>query len=314
MGLAWEEGARGRAWRDLFKGHGSGEMGEDDYPELVESWSTGQGDVKVVRVPVNGMIMLDQDAWYSGNAVEALRAIRRATRDEEVSGLLLEVDSGGGGITDSDIIYKALKNFKAADEKRVIVACMGSTAASGAYYISLAADKIIAHPTTLTGSIGVIMQSYNVKELAAKLGVSDVTIKSGANKDLLNPFQEVKPEQQALLQKVVTSMHGRFVSLVAENRALPLEVVAPLADGRVFVASEALEHKLIDGIGYFEDARRELANLLEVEDVKVFRYEEQMGLFDLFTRKPTFGLDAGLGKVLLEALEGRRQLMYRWSW
>jgi len=294
--------------------HGKAEadVGEDEAPYMVETWSSGNGDVKVVRIPIAGMIMLGNDSWYSGNANSALRSIRRATHDPEVEGLILEINSGGGGITDSDIIYKAVLDFKAAQKGRVVVSIMGDVAASGAYYIALASDYILAHPTTLTGSIGVIMQSYNFKELAAKLGVQDVTIKSGANKDMLNPFQEVKPEQKEMLQKVIGSMYDRFVTLVAENRKLPRETVLPLADGRVFVADEAVRLKLIDGIGYGEDAQKKIAELLETDAVKVYRYDEQVTLMDLFAR-PGIGLNFNLSRFMQENLRGPR-LMFNWSW
>ena len=288
------------------------DVGEDEAPYMVETWSAGNGDAKVVRIPISGLIMLGNDSWYTGNANTALRSIRRATHDPEVEGLILEVNSGGGGITDSDIIYKAVLDFKAAQKGRVVVTIMGDVAASGAYFIALASDCILAHPTTLTGSIGVIMQSYNFKELAAKLGVQDVTIKSGANKDMLNPFQEVKPEQREMLQKVITAMYDRFVTLVAENRKLPKETVLPLADGRVFVADEAVRLKLNDGIGYGEDAQKKIAELLETDAVKVYRYDEQVTLMDFFSR-PGIGLNFNLSRFMQENVKGPR-LMFNWSW
>ncbi len=302
----------GNCWSGWKKG--GHETGEDENPFMHEIWSMGSGNLKVVRIPVNGMITLGEESWYSGNANSVLRSIRRATHDEDVKGLLLEVNSGGGGITDSDIIYKALQEFKAHQKGRVIVTLMGDVAASGAYYIALASDKILAHPTSLTGSIGVIMQTYNVKELAEKLGVRDVTIKSGANKDMLNPFREVKPEQEELLQRVIAAMHERFITLVAENRKLAKERVAELADGRIFVAQEALERSLIDGIGYQADAHRKLAELLEVDSVKVYRYDEQMTLMDIFMRRPGIGFNTWLQRALGEAMSGEGRLMYRWSW
>ncbi len=308
LGLSGGPGSGG-----FFKHGGFGrEAGEDEYPDMVETWSAGDGDVKVVRIPVTGMIMLGGNDWYAGNATTVLRSIRRATHDSEVAGLILEIDSGGGGITDSDIIYKALLDFKAAREGRAVVTLMGDIAASGAYYIALASDCILAHPTTLTGSIGVIMQSYNFKALAEKLGVRDVTIKSGANKDMLNPFQDVKPEQQELLQQVIGAMHERFVSLVAENRRLPKETVATLADGRVFLADDALRNKLIDGIGYSADAQRKIAELLGTDAVIVYRYDEHVTLMDLFSR-PGLGVSLDLNRLLREGEKDAR-LMFRWSW
>ncbi len=292
--------------------HADTGMGEDEAPYMVETWSSGRGDVKVVRIPVSGMILLGDTAWYMGNANTALRSIRRATHDPEVEGLILEIDSGGGGITDSDIMYKAVKDFKAAKKGRVVVSLMGDVAASGAYYIALASDHILAHPTTLTGSIGVIVQSYNFKELAAKLGVQDVTIKSGANKDFLNPFQDVKPEQKEILQKVISAMHERFVSLIVENRKLPKEVVTPLADGRVFIAEEAVRLRLIDGIGYSADAQAKIADLLDADGVKVYKYEEQVTLMDLFSR-PGIGLNFDVSRFMREGAKDAR-LMFKWTW
>ena len=285
--------------------------GEDEVPQLKEIWSYGTGDMKVVRIPLQGMIMLSEDNWKSGNANMVLRSIRRATHDPDVKGLILEVDSGGGGITDSDIIYNELKKFKALDDERIIVTIMGDIAASGAYYIAIISDFIMAHPTTLTGSIGVIMQSYNFKELAQKIGVKDVTIKSGANKDLLNPFIEVNPEHRELMQKLISAMHERFITLVAENREMTKEAVAPLADGRVFLADEAVKNGLIDGIGYDDDARAKMAELLNVESIKVFKYEEELGFFDMLSR-PGFGVNFDLKRLLQENVrEGR--LQYHWT-
>ncbi|MEI6647849.1 MAG: signal peptide peptidase SppA [bacterium] len=285
--------------------------GEDEAPQMKETWSYGTGEVKVVRIPLQGMITLSEDNWKSGNANMVLRSIRRATHDPDVKGLILEVDSGGGGITDSDIIYNELKKFKAMDDERIIVTIMGDIAASGAYYIAITSDYIMAHPTTLTGSIGVIMQSYNFKELAQKIGVKDVTIKSGANKDLLNPFVDVNPEHRELMQKLISAMHDRFITLVAENREMPKDVVAPLADGRVFLASEAVKNGLIDGIGYDDDARAKMAELLNVESIKVFKYEEELGFFDMFLR-PGFGVNFDLKRLLQENVrEGR--LQYHWT-
>jgi protease-4 len=186
----------------------------------------------------------------------------------------------------------------------VVVAQFGDVAASGAYYVALAADRIVAHPTTLTGSIGVIMQSYNIRDLAAKLGITDVTIKSGANKDLLNPFGELTNEQRAMLQGVVDALQDRFVALTAERRNLDESVVRAIADGRVFLAAEALKHGLIDQVGYAENVDVLTASLLETNTVRVIRYEEPRGLMDLFLSQPGRGfnlqnlIDGGEARLL----------------
>ena len=296
-----------------FHGKGVSGMGEDECPHMLEKWSSGSGTTRVVRVPVTGMIMLTPSSWGGGrNAVTALRSIRRATHDATVKALILEVNSGGGGITASDIIYKALLDFKAAQPERKIVVVMGDMAASGAYYISLPADYILAHPTTVTGSIGVIMQTYNFKELAAKIGVTDVTIKSGKNKDFFNPVQDVNPEQMAIMQSVIVSMHDRFVSLIVENRKLSKEVVGKLADGRVYLADEAVKNGLIDGIGYYQDAEKKVAELLGADEgIKVLRYQDQITLSDILG-----GGGPGIGMNLERLLQGQHNgsgLMYLWK-
>ena len=285
--------------------------GVDECPNLVEVWSSGTGEVKVARILVRGLILLDTPGLFSegGTASAALRAIKRATVDPDVRGIILDVDSGGGGITASDILYQSLLDFKRKGEGRVVVAQFGDVAASGAYYIALAADKIVAHPTTLTGSIGVIMQSYNIRDLAAKLGITDVTIKSGANKDLLNPFGELTQEQRTMLQGVVDALHDRFVTLTAERRKLDEPVVRAIADGRVFLAPEALKHGLIDQVGYAEDVDVLAASLLRTNAVRVIRYEEPLGLFDLFLRKPNMGFNLQNLQNLIEGSETR--LLYK---
>ena len=300
----------GRHGSTLTASSKSMEGGEDEIPVLNEVWSGGSGETKVVRIPLSGVIFLGENSWMGDTtpSLAALRAIKRATHDSEVEGIILEIDSGGGGITASDIIYKALLDFRQARKGRVVVTIMGDVAASGAYYISLASDLILAHPTTITGSIGVIMESYNIEELAKKIGVKDVTFKSGANKDLMNPFHEVSPEQRALLQAVVDSLYKRFVHLVAESRKIPEDEVRKIADGRIFTADDAVELKLIDGIGYSGDAEKEMAKLLNTSGLKIYRYEEENSFFDLLRMRRGFGANVS---SFLEPHESR--LMYRWS-
>lgn len=286
----------------------TGKYGEDEMPDLVETWSSGTGTVKVVTIPIKGVIMMDSKSVFgSGNALAAYRAIQRATLDPKVKGILLQVDSPGGGVTASDLIYQSLQNFKSLDPERKVVTLMGDLAASGGYYVSLASDRIIAQPTTTMGSIGVIIQSMNFKNLAEKIGVHDVTIKSGANKDFLNPFRDESPEQRKILQVIVDDMYDRFITLVANNRKLDKEEVRPLADGRIFTAVQAKKAHLVDSIGYFSDARKELANLLKVEDVKIYKYEEEMSLKDLF-KHSAVGARSEL-QQLLQTQETR--LMYQ---
>ncbi len=257
-------------------------MGRDEYPIMKEVWSCGAGDVKVIRIPIKGTIFLGEEQGMfgavHGPADIALMSIRRATRDPKVRAIILDIDSGGGGITASDILLKALLEFKQQDSGRKVVAVFGDVAASGAYYISLGADRILARPTTITGSIGVLIQALNVRELGDKIGVKGVTIKSGKFKDTLNPFGEMSNEQLAILQGIVDSMLDRFVGLVVRHRAMSDQQVRQIADGRVFLAEEAVELGLVDGRGYWQDAMREAASLLNVSQIKVYRYDEEFSL------------------------------------
>ncbi len=291
-------------------GNRSALFGVDEFPKFDEVWSCGQGSNKVIRIPITGMITLRKKSSVfssSSSASTALRAIRRATHDKDVLALILDIDSGGGGITASDIIYNALLNFKKQNPKRKIIALYGDVAASGAYYISLAADHIIARPTSITGSIGVIVPSVNFFDLATKYGVKDTTVKSGANKDMLNPLAEPSEKQKQIMQSVVNDLYEHFVSLVAKNRKLSEEKVHELADGRIFTAKDALRLKLIDEIGYWDAAMTRTEEMLAVDHIIVYRYENEFSLKDLIkaTQK--------INPQSLLSLPHAPRIQYRWQ-
>jgi protease-4 len=253
----------------------------DEEPAFEEIWSYGHGETKVVRINLSGVIMRGQRErlfGYEPDMVESiLSQIRAATIDTAVKAILLEVDSPGGGVTPSDEIYAALKHFKQQDEDRVILVFVRDLGASGAYYAAMAGDYIMAEPTAIVGSIGVIMQTLNMKGLSDKVGLSSVTIASGENKDMLNPFEEVNTNHVEMLQALVDGMQNRFASIVEESRGLESRA---LLDGRVFSAAQALEHNFIDGVGYLQDAINQLATLLGVEELYIVRYHEERGFFD----------------------------------
>lgn len=274
-----------------------GEEGEDEFPAFTETHSYGSGATKVVRIWYAGILTRELEGGWLGNfdpVEDCLRQIRAARQDDEVAAILFEVDSPGGEVTAADEIHRELTLFKESREDRRIVVLVHDMAASGGYYVSVPADRILAQPTALIGSIGVIMQTLNVQGLSEKIGVTDTTIKSGKNKDMLNPFHPVDPEQVALLQASIDAMYDRFVDLVAEGRHLKKSEVRPLADGRLFTAEEALKLKLIDGIGYWDEAFDETAALLGVDDLYVVTYQIERTFFEqlLGLRAPLPGLRA----------------------
>jgi protease-4 len=253
----------------------------DEEPAFDEVWSYGYGETKVVRIDLAGVIMRGRRErlfGYEPDMVErVLGEIRAATLDPEVQAILLEVDSPGGAVTPSDEIYAALQHFKAEDEERVIMVFVRDLGASGAYYAAMAGDYIMAEPTAIVGSVGVIMQTLNMKGLGEKIGLSSVTIASGANKDMLNPFEEVDPQHVAMLQELVDGMQDRFASIVETSRGFENR---DLLDGRIFSAPQALQYDFIDGIGYLQDAIDKLSELLEVDEVYLVRYSSPQSFFE----------------------------------
>jgi len=258
----------------------------DEFPVFEEEWSYGTGDVKVVRMELTGEITRESDGGLFqtpyDKVEDLIRAIRAARHDEEVKAIILEVDSPGGGITPSDEIYYELLRFKQSTEGRKVVIFMRDLAASGGYYVSMAGDWLIAEPTAIVGSIGVIMQSLNWKTLSDKIGVTDTTIKSGDNKDMLNPFRESDPKEIALLQEMIDQMHKRFRSIVSTGRGIAEADLENLTDGRIFTSDQAVELKLIDQVGYWDDAVAKTAELLGEANVKVVRYYQTQSFWDYF--------------------------------
>ena len=173
---------------------------------------------------------------------------------------------------------------------------MGATAASGAYYAAAASDWIVAHPSTITGSIGVKIESFNVRQFLEQRGVRRVSVTSGANKNMLSPFQDLTEPQRQLVQAEVDALHARFVDVVAKGRKLADDRVKALADGRVFLAEEAKKEGLVDEVGYLEDAKAKISSLLGGKAARYFVYGADQGfLKTLFS--PSF-----LGAVVHEAL------------
>lgn len=247
----------------------------------------GTGAGKFALVTLRGVI---QEGGAEGGLFavpdpveEFQEKFRRAARDPLVRGVLLEIDSPGGGLTASDVLYREVRRFR-DESKKPVVASIGDLGASGGYYVAVACDSIVAHPTSLVGSIGVILIGFDLRGLSEKIGVKDRTFKSSKSdkKDMLSPFKEVTPEEREIVQTILDEYHDLFIRNVADGRKLPVADATRLADGRIFTARQALKEKLVDAVGYREDAFAALKKLAGTTEGRLVRYSRPGGLAGLF--------------------------------
>ena len=288
---------------------------------LQETEVEGNGETKILLLPIDGTISAEPESgrFPLGDEPSTLEAVSRqldkAAKDPAVKAVVLRINSPGGGVTASDDIYSRIKAFK--DERGIpVIAALGSVAASGGYYVALAADRIIAHPTTVTGSIGVIVVSVSADGLMEKIGVRNETVASGNNKDILSPLSRSTPEQREIVGSIVRGLHSRFVALVKENRAeLETEHLEEITDGRIFSASQALELGLIDDIARLEDALDLAREAAGVTKARVIMYRRggppPETIYSLLGRAPEQSLWAAL-PALASLSEGPR-FMYLWD-
>jgi len=238
------------------------------FQALLKGKLSGLPKERVAVVKIYGVIK---------SADKTVKVLDELQREPKVKAVVLRIDSPGGVVGACQEIYEKVKKLK---EFKPVVVSMGSVAASGALYISVGASKVVANPGTITGSIGVIIQSYNVKELAQKLGVKVVTVKSGKFKDLLNPFREPDPQSLKVLQELIDDSYRQFVKAVAEGRGLKVEEVMKFADGRVFSGKRAKELGLVDELGGLDRAVELAKELGKCPKAQVWEVKEKKGLVE----------------------------------
>lgn len=237
------------------------------------------------------------------NSSKFISLLSHYKHDNNVKAVVIKVNSPGGAVAPSQAIYEQLMKFK--KHKQVVVS-MGSVAASGAYYISSAANKIVAEPGTLTGSIGVIMEMPNIYKLMKKIGVSYNYIVSGPYKDIGTPFKEMTPAQRSKLQNVVMNVYSQFVKAVAKARHLKVSYVKKLANGMVYSGDQALKLHLVDKLGDFSDAVKLAAKLsgIKRKPTIIFPIKKPEPLFQSFIKKTvetfirTIGANDNIGGFL----------------
>jgi protease-4 len=220
---------------------------------LSEADLTSEDRIALVRI--EGVIL---------DAKDTVADLKRFGDSSSIKAIILRIDSPGGGVVPSQEIHDAVHRVRSKQHKTVVVS-MGTVAASGGYYIAAAADRIVANPGTLTGSIGVIMELANLEGLLQKVGVESVVVKSGRYKDIGSPFRKMGADDRRVLQALMDDVHSQFIEAVAEGRSLDVEDVRPIADGRILTGRQALEVQLVDDLGNLDDAVRIAADMVGIK-------------------------------------------------
>ena len=274
----------------------------------VERFRSGDrgAQAKIAVIDISGTLMPP----FTERFLEAAKAARE---DDDVKGVLLAVDSPGGLVADSHQVYHALSELR---KTKPIAVMMKRIAASGGYYVSMAAGKegkIYAEPTTWTGSIGVIIPRFDLHTLAEKIGVKSDPLATGPYKDTLSPIRELTEAERALWKDIMDEAFAQFVGVIAENRpGLDEEAVRKLATGQVYTAKQAKANGLIDEIGYEEDAIEALKARLGLKTARVVTYQTQFGVFDLLSGSVEANRSEVQTRSLLEMTVPRA--MYYCSW
>lgn len=266
----------------------------------------GPRTTRIAIVSVNGII-------DERNADEVYRQIKAAREDRTVKGLIIRINSPGGTLSGSDQIHNEILKYR-TEKRKPVVAFMQGVAASGGYYSSVACETIIAEPTTITGSIGVIM-SYLVLQqlLEEKLGIQPIVVKGGEKKDWPSSFQKPTEEQLLYMQeRIITPAYERFVKIVIEGRkgVLQEDEIRQLADGSIYWADQAVEKKLIDKIGYLKDAIKEVKSQAGIEKAQVIEYQRTFSLADILSAQAK--ARPQIDKKLLYELSVP-QVLYLWT-
>src|SRR6184192_3847623 len=226
---------------------------------------------RIALITMRGLISSSIPGNVSDSMVEDMRlALQQARDDNRVKAIVLEIDSPGGEVTASDEIYNAVVKTRAT---KPVVVYMESLAASGGYYVSCGGRFLMANETTITGSIGVIIQTLNYEQLLNKIGLASVVFKSGKYKDMLNGARPITSEERELVQNFIMKTYEKFLGIVANERKLSADVLRnTIADGRILSGKEAFEHKLIDGLGELDDAFAKARQLGNAPDARIVKY------------------------------------------
>ncbi|MEO5721271.1 MAG: signal peptide peptidase SppA [Chthoniobacterales bacterium] len=274
---------------------------------VIDRASKGSND-KIAIITLRGLISSSLPGNVGDSMVDDMRyALEQAREDRNVRAVVLEIDSPGGEVTASDVIYDAVVRTRA---QKPVVVYMESVAASGGYYVACGGKYIMANETTITGSIGVIIQTLNYEQLFNKIGLASVVFKSGKFKDMLNGARPITDEERVYVQGFVMSTYEKFLGIVAKERNLPADSLrTTIADGRILSGRDAHENKLIDGLGQIEDAFRKAKELGGTPDAALVKYGPPFNFARIFRALGQAGnskIEVSLPKQLVPQLESGR--------
>ena len=285
---------------------------------LKETQVGGKGSAKVLLIEISGVISSQDKEGFNPapNLIASVKEqLTKASQDEQVRAVVLRINTPGGTVTASDIIHHELKTFKASKQVPIIASIM-DVGASGGYYIAAAADTVFAHPSSVTGSIGVIMLTVNARGLLEKVGVEATAVTSGPRKDMGSPFRTMTSEERAIFQELIDSFYQRFLSVVQEGRPqLNMAQIKRLADGRIYAGDQAKALGLVDEVGYLEDAIDLAKKKAGVTEARIVAYKRP-GAYsnNMYSKLMVPGPFAGLSDLDLMSFVrgGTPQFMYLW--
>ena len=294
---------------------------------LEEQVLEGKGTPKILLVDLDGVISFKEEtdklqlSARPSKVAFFREALRKAEADSDIAGVIVRINSSGGTVAASDTIYHEIMSFKQR-RKIPVNAYIMELCASGGYYVASASDRIIASPTAVTGSIGVIVMKFNIEGLLSKIGVSEETYKSGPKKDFWSPFRPSTEEEKKMLQDIVDKLYARFVEVVYANRQklLTEQEVKALADGRILTASGALEARLIDQVSYLDETIDAMKKALNIEQARVITYVRpktfKSNIYSEYSEMPLLGPPViNLISINAEELSlfSGVQFMYLWN-
>ena len=292
---------------------------------LEEVVLSGEGRAKVLIVEIAGVLTSAKprgvfDRFFDRLSLPARfkEELTKAADDEDVKAIVLRINTPGGTVTASDILYHEIQELKKTRNVPIIASIM-DLGTSGGYYVAMAADQIVAHPSSVTGSLGVIMLTLNASGLMEKIGVRANAVTSGPHKDMGSPFRTMTEEDRAIFQGVIDSLYARFLRVIEQGRPnLKPETIRQLADGRIYSATQAKDHGLVDVIGYVDDALELAKKEAGIEEARVVMYQREGGYHpNIYAQTPggqgrIDGVFPKLDPVSLLLAGGTPSFMYLW--